>query len=88
MQASGYSQRLPQLSVDLARALAAFQPKAERFEVMREILVRSLRNRQQERPLWHAQYAVTHRLTVPATHHEAALVSRAIDRGPWRAMSL
>lgn len=73
IQASGYSQRVPRLSTDLARALAAFRPSTERFEVIREILVRTLRNRRQERPLWHAQYAVSQALIEPRTHHAAAL---------------
>ena len=38
-----------------------------------EVLSRALRNRALERPLWHAQYAVSNHLTRPTTHHEAAL---------------
>lgn len=73
LSASGYSQRLPRLSADLACALAAFVPDGARFELVREALQRSLRNRAQERPLSQATYALTHALTTPSSHHEEAL---------------
>lgn len=72
VQAGGYSQRLPRLSLDLAASLAAFSPDHGRFELLREQLSRALRNRAQERPLWHAQYAVSHALTLPTVHHDEA----------------
>lgn len=73
VQAGGYSQRLPRLSLDLAAALARFSPDAGRFEVLREVIARSLRNRAQERPLWHAQYELASALTThrgaPSMHY-------------------
>ena len=43
----------------------------------REKLERGLRNRQQERPLWHAQYELASALTThhgePSVHHRDAL---------------
>ena len=38
VQASGYSQRLPDLSVALAEAIAKFDPDPERFEMHAELL--------------------------------------------------
>ena len=51
-QASGYSQRVSDLSLVLAKAFANFEPKADRFELRRELLAKALRNRREERPLW------------------------------------
>ena len=77
VQASGYSQHVPTLSLELAARLRDFAPKPERFFIVREQLERSMRNRQQERPLWHAQYELASRLTtqggLPSVHHTAAL---------------
>ena len=73
LQASGFSQNVPKLSLELAKGLAGFEPDPERFGVMREVLSRALRNRDQERPLWHAQYALGQHLTTPSTHYEDAL---------------
>ena len=77
VQASGYSQHVPTLSLELAARLRDFAPDEERFGVVREQLERSMRNRQQERPLWHAQYELASRLTsqggAPSVHHSAAL---------------
>jgi len=87
IQAGGYSQRLPKLSADLARALASFSPAAERFKVLREITVRSLRNRNLERPLSHANYAVTHALLTPFTHHKDALAFATSDACSLEAVS-
>ena len=79
IQAAGYSQRLPKLSTDLAKALASFEPDPARFAVVREVLERALRNRRQERPLWHAQNAVTRTIGVPSHHYEEALAYVASD---------
>ena len=73
VQSSGYSQRLPKLALDLVEALKAFKGKQARFDVTREVLERGLRNRRQERPLWHAQSAVTRALGLPSNHYEDAL---------------
>lgn len=51
-QASGYSQRVPDLSLALAQAFAAFEPDRDRFTLHRQLLVKGLRNRREERPLW------------------------------------
>ena len=79
IQAAGYSQRLPKLSTDLAKALASFEPDPARFAVVREVLERAPRNRRQERPLWHAQNAVTRTIGVPSHHYEEALAYVASD---------
>ena len=73
VQASGYSQRLPKLCTDLAHAVAEFKPDPSRFALVREVLERGLRNRNQERPLWHAQNAVTRTLADPSYHFQEAL---------------
>ena len=73
VQALGYSQRLPLFARDLAARVAAFEPTQQRFEVYRELLTRSLRNRAVERPLWHAQYAVSNSLAQPSVHYKDAL---------------
>jgi len=77
-QASGYSQRVSDLSLVLAKAFANFEPKADRFELRRELLAKALRNRREERPLWQAQYELSHAMTQPTTHYEQALAF-AID---------
>ena len=76
---TGYSQRLPKLATDLARAVAAFEPDPTRFEFVREMLERGLRNRRQERPLWHAQNAVTRALSEKSYHYESALAFATSD---------
>ena len=47
--------------------------------MLHEQFLRALRNRKQERPLWHAQYAVSGHLTDDFVHYDDALAFAASD---------
>ena len=79
MQVSGFSDKIPLLARDLARRLGAFAPEQSRYDVLHEQFLRALRNRKQERPLWHAQYAVSGHLTDDFVHYDDALAFAASD---------
>ena len=78
MQVSGFSDKIPLLARDLARRLGAFAPEQSRYDVLHEQFLRALRNRKQERPLWH-QYAVSGHLTDDFVHYDDALAFAASD---------
>jgi len=53
------------LALELPKALASLELDEERFSLHRELLLKALRNRREERPLWQAQYELSFAMSRP-----------------------